>query len=412
MILEALKPLSIPIASVNPDPANARRHPERNLEAIVASLSRFGQRAPIVVQKQGMIVRAGNGRLEAAKKLGWTHIAAVIVDENSVDATAFAIADNRTSDLAEWDDKTLASLLDTLPEDLRDAAGYSEGELGSLLDSLRPAVTEDQTPEPLPEPVSRTGDLWECGGHRVLCGDSTRAADVAACLNGSKPFLMVTDPPYGVEYDPNWRNEAAATGALAYAASRVGEVANDDRTDWTPAWELFLGSVFYCWHAGRHASEVQRSMEAAGFEVRNQVIWSKSNFPISRGHYHWRHEPCWYAVRKGHTAKWVGDRKQTTVWEVNLDRNTEGGHSTQKPVECMARPIRNHDAAEVYEPFLGSGTTLIACEQLGRKCYAIEIEPRYIDVAVRRWQNLTGKAATLNGRTFAEVAEERGVSCP
>lgn len=153
-------------------------------------------------------------------------------------------------------------------------------------------------------------------------------------------------------------------------------------------------------------------MEAAGFEVRNQVIWSKSNFPISRGHYHWRHEPCWYAVRKGHTAKWVGDRKQTTVWEVNLDRNTEGGHSTQKPVECMARPIRNHDAAEVYEPFLGSGTTLIACEQLGRKCYAIEIEPRYIDVAVRRWQNLTGKAATLNGRTFAEVAEERGVSCP
>jgi len=145
----------------------------------------------------------------------------------------------------------------------------------------------------------------------------------------------------------------------------------------------------YCWHADRHASEVQRSLELCEFEVRCQIIWSKSNFPISRGHYHWRHEPCWYAVRKGKQAHWIGDRTQTTVWEINLDKNVEGGHSTQKPVECMARPMRNHDG-DVYDPFLGSGTTLIAAEQLNRTCYGLEIDPHYCSVILQRWANFTG----------------------
>ncbi len=228
------------------------------------------------------------------------------------------------------------------------------------------------------------GQLWQIGGHRLLCGDSTKPESVLRVLAGERPLLMVTDPPYGVDYDPNWRSEEAAKGTLSYAARRLGEVENDDRVDWSEAWLLFPGEVFYCWHAGRHASAVQRSMEAAGFEVRSQIVWAKSNFPISRGHYHWRHEPCWYAVRKGAQAHWIGDRTQTTVWDIDLDCNVEGGHSTQKPLECMARPIRNHDSDLVYDPFLGSGTTMVACQLLGRRCLAIEISPAYVAVALER----------------------------
>ena len=150
----------------------------------------------------------------------------------------------------------------------------------------------------------------------------------------------------------------------------------------------------YCWHADRHASTVQTSLIVAGFEIRNQVIWAKPGFVISRGHYNWQHEPCWYSVRKGSTASWAGDHSQSTLWEITLDKNVDGGHSTQKPVECMARPIRNH-SGDVYDPFLGSGTTVIACEQLGRRCYGLEIEPKYVDVILQRWENFTGKTAVL-----------------
>lgn len=171
---------------------------------------------------------------------------------------------------------------------------------------------------------------------------------------------------------------------------------NDDRVDWTEAWALSPAHVVYCWHADQHASRVQSSLESADYEMRSQIIWAKPHFPISRGHYHWQHEPCWYAVRKGHSAGWIGDRSQTTLWQITLDRNVDGGHSTQKPVECMERPIRNHEG-DVHDPFLGSGTTLVACEKLGRKCYGMEISPAYCDAIVKRWETLTGKKARLEG---------------
>jgi len=228
------------------------------------------------------------------------------------------------------------------------------------------------------------GDVWIIGGrHRVICGDSTDPETVARLLGRRVPRLMVTDPPYGVDYDPAWRNKAAAAGHLAYAPTRVGEIANDDQVDWVAAWRLFAGDVVYCWHADRRASEVQRSLEAAEFDIRCQIIWAKSNFPISRGHYHWRHEPCWYGVRKGSTGHWRGDRQQTTLWEINLDKNVEGGLSAQKPLECMQRPIRNHEG-DVYDPFLGSGTTLIAAHRENRNFYGCEIEPMYCEVVLRR----------------------------
>jgi DNA modification methylase len=227
------------------------------------------------------------------------------------------------------------------------------------------------------------GQVWEVGRHRLMCGDATSPEDVAETLNGASPPLMVTDPPYGVNYDPAWRNEAADKGLISYGATRVGEVKNDDRSDWREAFYLHRGAVAYVWHAGQHASEVQASLEAVGFELRSQIIWGKPSFAISRGHYNWQHEPCWYAVRKGHSASWIGDHSQSSLWSIARPVDTGLTHGTEKPLECMARPIRNH-VGEVYDPFLGSGTTMVAAEQLGRICYGMEIEPKYVAVTLER----------------------------
>jgi DNA modification methylase len=252
------------------------------------------------------------------------------------------------------------------------------------------------------------------GGHRILCGDSTVATDVERVLDGVKPHLMVTDPPYGVNYDPNWRNEAARTsegiGNRAIGAGAVGKVKNDDRADWTEAWTLFPGAVAYVWHSALHAHEVAESLIASGFALRSQIIWDKTRLVIGRGDYHWQHEPCWYAVRKGATGQWAGDRKQTTVWPIG-HMKSETGHGTQKPVECMMRPMLNNSSPgqAVYEPFSGSGSCIIAAERSGRVCHAIELSPAYVDVAVKRWQDHTGRKAMLadDGRSFDDIKTAR-----
>lgn len=232
-------------------------------------------------------------------------------------------------------------------------------------------------------------------------------------LAGAQPHLMVTDPPYGVSYDAEWRNKAAAAGHIGQKKSTqaVGKVSNDDQADWSEAWVLFPGDVAYVWHASVKAAVVQQSLEASGFVIRNQLIWAKNNIAIGRGHYHHKHEPCWYAVKKGGTGHWQGSRKEATVWEIDKPMKSETGHSTQKPVECMRRPILNNSAEGdvVYDPFLGSGTTLIAAHAEGRTCYGLELNPAYVDVIVKRWQEFTGEQATLedDGRTFDEVAADR-----
>jgi DNA modification methylase len=202
---------------------------------------------------------------------------------------------------------------------------------------------------------------------------------------------MVTDPPYGTNYDPSWRHRSGLNNS-----KRVGKVTNDDRVDWTEAYRLFPGHVAYVWHAGRFAADLTLNLRDAGFEVRTQIIWKKSRFVIGRGHYHWGHEPAWYAVREGGSAKWCGDRKQSTVWDIDgRYQDAETVHGTQKPVEAMARPIRNHGTKndDVYDPFLGSGTTIIAAEMSGRRCFGMEISPAYCDVSVQRWERFTGKKA-------------------
>jgi DNA modification methylase len=247
----------------------------------------------------------------------------------------------------------------------------------------------------------------------VLCGDATSVEAVNRLFGVAMPVLMITDPPYGVDYDPNWC-ERAGLGR----ARQTGAVANDDRVDWSAAYQLFPGDVAYVWHAGVHAAEVASTLESAGLRIRVQIIWAKQHFALGRGDYHWHHEPASYAVRDGKFSHWNGDRTQSTLWHVaNLNPfggshdEAATGHGTQKPLELMRRPILNNSIRGqiVYDPFFGSGTTLIAAQLTERICYRLDIDPRYVDVIIRRWQVLTKQLAILEAdrRTFDDVAQER-----
>jgi len=377
------------------NPRNWRIHPKAQQDALSGLLDTVGWVQDVIVNQRTGHVVDGHLRVSLAISREEREIPVVYVDLSPEEEALVLATLDPLAAMAVTDQDMLAELMIDVS---------AEGALADMLQELaggkgsKAGLTDPDAVPPTPdEPTSKPGDLWLLGEHRLLCGDATSADDVQRLMEGALPVITVTDPPYGVEYDPKWRDEAAAKGLIAHAASRGGEVANDDRIDWSVAWALVPSDVIYCWHADRHASIVQESLESCSFEIRCQVIWAKQNFAISRGHYNWQHEPCWYAVRKGSTASWIGDHSQSTLWEITWDKNAEGGHSTQKPVECMERPIRNHEG-DVYDPFLGSGTTLIACERLGRRCYGMEIEPRYVDVAVKRWEQYTGETAVLDGR--------------
>jgi DNA modification methylase len=376
---------------------------------IAASIREFGWTNPVLIDGEGGII-AGHGRLLAARKLGLTEVPCIALDHLSeTQKRALIIADNKLALNAGWDNEMLGLELQELAAEDFDmgVVGFTDDELAALLAKTTEGLTDpDETPDPPAEPVTVLGDVWVLGKHRIVCGDSTDADTVAKCLNGVTPHLMVTDPPYGVEYDANWRNKAKRPDGSAYGASALGKVENDGQADWSEAWALFPGDVAYVWHAGNMAHTVAESLVSNGLNIRAQIIWNKSNMVISRGDYHPKHEPCWYAVRKGKVGHFVGGRKQTTVWDIDKPQKSETGHSTQKPVECMKRPIENNSSAghAVYEPFSGSGTTIIAGEMTGRAIHAIELSPAYVDVAVIRWQEFTGQQARhVDGRLFDDM---------
>jgi DNA modification methylase len=398
------------VEALIPYARNARTHSDAQVALIAGSIREYGFNNPVLVDGANGII-AGHGRVLAARKLGMATVPTIQLSHlTEAQKRAYILADNRLAEQAGWDRELLALELGDLQDldiDLGDL-GFAAADLDALLGLDASDPREDQVPEPPVVPVSCPGDLWRLGKHRLLCGDATSADDVARLLDGVTPHLMVTDPPYGVAYDPAWRNE---TGAAK--TKRTGKVLNDDRADWREAWALFPGDVAYVWHGALHAGTVADSLTASGFSIRSQIVWAKERLVLSRGHYHWQHEPCWYAVRgKGH---WSGDRKQTTLWQIaSRDQDADTVHGTQKPVECMRRPMLNNASPgqAVYEPFSGSGTTLIAAETTGRICHALELDPAYVDVAVQRWQNFTGEAAVLetDGRTFAETAAERATA--
>ena len=396
------------VAELIPYARNARTHSPAQVAQIAASIREFGWTNPVLVDGQRGVI-AGHSRLLAVHQLGLTEVPVIeLAHLSEAQRRAYVLADNRLALSAGWDADMLRIELGDLQVEGFDLAltGFEPGEIAAfLLDPTEGLTDPDAVPEVPANPVSRPGDVWLLGRHRLVCGDATDPAVVARTLASVRPHLMVTDPPYGVQYDPAWRNRAGLS-----STQRVGKVANDDRADWGQAWALFPGAVAYVWHGALHASTVADSLTACGFEIRAQIIWAKERLVMGRGHYHWQHEPCWYAVRG--TGHWSGDRKQTTLWTIpSRAQDAETTHGTQKPVECMARPIRNNSAPgqAVYEPFCGSGTTLIAAEMEGRACHAIELSPAYVDVAVQRWQAFTEQQALLesDGTTFAAVTAAR-----
>jgi len=343
---------------------NFRIHGELQQKGVKGSLDEIGWIQQVIVNKQTGRIIDGHLLVKLALREGEeTEVPVVYVD------------------LSENEEKLALSLIDPLAEmavmdkeiykELLDELNTTSADLQATLDEIAKqnkidfGLGETQDAEPQIDQAEelnkiwkvKTGDLWRIGDHRLLCGDSTKREDVERVMGGEKAILMVTDPPYGVEYDADWRNRADRANGKPYGARAIGVVTNDERVDWTDAYSL--------------------------------LIWVKSNIVISRGDYHYRHEPCWYAVRKGKNHNWQGSRKESSVWEIDKPMKSETGHSTQKPIECMAKPIENNTAIGefVYDPFAGSGTTMVACQNLNRKCRGIEISKNYCAVILQRMKD-------------------------
>jgi DNA modification methylase len=391
-------------------------HEEADLDRIATAMGRWGWTIPLLADEDGQLI-VGHARLAAGARLGLTSVPVLVARGwSEEDKRAYRIFDNQMARRATWDPDLLRDELSELQRSGFDLGltGFDPERLETILAGLRPGVPTD--PDAVPDcpeqPVTKLGDVWLLGDHRVGCGDATSAGAVAAVLGEGKPHLMVTDPPYGVEYNPSWRTRRSGNRDAPIKPT----VLNDDRADWRDAFSLFNGDVCYVWHGALHSGIVSAGLASCGLQPRAQIVWVKQHFTLSRGDYQWKHEALWYAVRDGKTSHWNGARTEATVWEFpnnnpfgNRHREQAWGHITQKPVECMRRPIQNNSRPGelIYDPFLGSGTSLIAAELSGRICYGLELCPAFVDVTVRRWQLFTGRAALdqASGQTFDERAE-------
>lgn len=402
---------TVPISSLHLDPANVRQHPDANLAAIKASLARFGQQKPIVVG-DGDVVIAGNGTLSAARELGWTEIQIVRTKLSGPDAVAFAIADNRTAELAEWDDEGLGKILDSLQRDgLLEFTGFSDEDLGALLGEMSAGDVNDEGPEDAPaRPISRIGDLWVMGEHRLLCGDSTKPEDMRRLMTGQSADMVWTDPPYGVSY----------VGKTADAL----EIQNDDLD--IAGLRSFLEAALGCalavtreggsWYVAAPSGPqfLPFAQVLTDFGVwRQTLVWVKSVFVMGRSDYHYRHEAIFYGWKPGAAHFFVDNRSLDTVLEFDKP-STNAEHPTMKPLDLVKTCIANSSLPHqiVLDPFGGSGTTMIAAEATRRSARLIELDPRYVDVIVRRWETATGKSAVLDGAGIGLVAlaEQRSVA--
>jgi DNA modification methylase len=431
------------------------RNPRKNDSAVdrmCSSIREFGFKIPVLARSDGEVVD-GHLRLKAARKLGsWpggdtSSIPVILCDEwTPAQVKAFRLMVNRSVAWADWDEALLSLELQELNESEFDLSltGFNPGEIDALL-AIPDEEKANEVP-PVPEiAASRPGDLWLCGKHRVLCGDSTRAEDVARLLGERKPLLLITDPPYGIELDSEWRDRAglnSAPGQKRTSASKAAArrnplapaepsymkhrteghvettISGDTRADWSEAFELVPSlQIAYVWHASKFTREVLNGLLRIGFEHHQQIIWDKGRTVLTRTLYWFQHEPCWFVRKKN--AAWYGKAgENSTIWASPSPKFIMGGsdeekydHPTQKPVDLMRRPILNHTKRGelVYEAFLGSGTTLAAAELTERVCCGMELDPKYIDVVIQRWQTLASKKAKLDGdgRTFEEIAEER-----
>ncbi len=387
------------------NPANWRTHPAAQRNALRGSLDTVGWVQQILVNTVTGHVVDGHARVEEALSRGEPTVPVLYV-ELSPEEEALVLA--TLDPIGAMADRDHAKLEALLAEVSVDDAGLRR--LLAQLGGPNKGLTDpDAIPETPVEPYVKSGDLYQLGDHRLLCGDATKPEDVARLLDGAEPILLATDPPYGVSLDPTWRDGVynalgpAERPYMRIEGHRNTTLSGDTRIDWSDAFALVPSlAVGYVWHAGVHAGAVAEGLERIGFEIVAQVIWDKGLFAMGRSWYHWAHEPCWVVRAVGAKVPFLGERNQATIWRAPSPKMIMGGsteekqdHPAQKPVALFEIPIRNHLAPGelVYDPFVGSGTTLIAAERLGRRCYAMEIEPRYVQVAIERWQNFTGKTA-------------------
>lgn len=448
---------------LRPHPANSRRHPRDQINALIKGFVEFGFRGVVVIDEAGTIL-AGHGRTQAAIEAGLERIPAQRVSGwSEAKKRAFVIADNQLGLASEWDEERLASELRALVHDEKfdgSVLGFGDQELNELIaravtsgEGEEVAWTEDDQAPSLPaanKVVSRVGDLWICGPHRVLCGDSTKPADLATLVGAEALDLWITDPPYNVAY----------TGGTKDALTIQNDSMDDGRfrqflIDAYKAADAVMkpGAVFYIWHADSEGLNFRTAAREAGWPVRQCLIWRKNALVMGRQDYHWQHEPCLYGWKPGAAHQWFGGRKQTTVahfgqpspflqlddstWQLSIDgrvylvrgdaaitesatsvineakpqRNAE--HPTMKPVSLFERQILNSTKTGdiVGDSFGGSGTTIIACQKAGRRARLMELDPRYVDVIVKRWQEHAGSIAlhAASGAAFDQVAVDRGV---
>ena len=416
------------IADIVPYARNPRKN-DKALERMVASIREFGFRVPLLIRSNGDIVD-GHLRLKAAQKLGMTELPVILCDDwSDAQVKAFRLLVNRSVNWAEWDEELVALELEELKEldfDLS-LTGFEPIEIDNFLVDESKEQEADVVQQLPVIPVTQIGDLWKCGEHRVLCGDSTDAEAVERLLGERKPRLLVCDPPYGIELDSEWRDRARLNGCGAAEPSYLKKrsaghtetkISGDTRVDWSEAFALVPSlEVAYVWHASKFTREVLDGLLRIGFQHHQQIIWNKGRAVLTRTLYWFAHEPCWFVRKKN--APWFGKAgENSTIWDSPSPKFIMGGsdeqkfdHPTQKPVALMRRPILNHTQRGelVYEPFLGSGTTLVAAEMTERVCCGMELDPKYVDVVIKRWQEMTGKQAVLDedGRSFEDVSKER-----
>ncbi len=395
------------------DPANTRVHPEPNRRAMDASLKRFGPARSIVVDGNG-VIRAGNGTIEAARAAGCTEVLVIDPEPGQLvavrrkdwspsEGTAYSISDNRSTDLSLNDDAALAATLRSLQSEDFDleAVGYSDEEVDAICAGLAddtagaldggedPGAQTDKADELREKWGTRLGQLWTIPSlsvpgksHRLLCGDSTKAEDVAKVMGGEKWACMVTDPPYGVNYEGG-RNPDSNVPREKIKGDSTADLYGEFLPRWTPSRDV--KGVLYLWFADRHGRAVYAAVENSGFDVRALLVWNKidAHYGNFMAQYMQKHEPCLYCVVDG--TDWNGPTNEVSVWDIKQPTRNEN-HPTEKPLECMARPILNSTVAGrvVVDPFLGSGTTIVAAEQTGRLCYGIELAPKYCAVVLER----------------------------
>ncbi|OJF90193.1 DNA methylase [Rhizobium sp. 58] len=407
------------------------RNPRKNddvVDRMAQAIVEFGFRIPIVARSDGLVVD-GHLRLKAARLLGLATVPVVLADELSeTQIRAFRLLANQSANWAEWDEARLSAELQDLLADDYDLShvGFSDGELDRILAFVPEGDGEEggaggsvppvTIPEPPRNPASRTGDLWILGDHRLLCGDSTSAVDVRRLMNGERAILFATDPPYLVDYDgsnhPTRNKDWSQSYGVTWDDSSQGAELYDGFIAAAVAEAIADNAAWYCWHASRRQAMLEACWEKAGAFVHQQIIWVKDRGVLTRSHYLWKHEPCFMGWRRPNRPPKVAEETLPSTWALpSFAKDERPDHPTPKPLDAFGIPMRQHVARGglCYEPFCGSGSQIMAGEANGRRVFAMEISPAYIDVAVERWQADTGRYAILDadGRTFAAVKAER-----